>query len=64
MCLVFISINNHPDYKLIVAANRDEFYERKTLPAHFWEDHPHIVGGHDGEASGTGWPCRNRGRSV
>ena len=53
MCLIFISLNDHPHYKLIVAANRDEFYERKTLPAHFWEDHPHIVGGRDGEASGT-----------
>jgi uncharacterized protein with NRDE domain len=62
MCLVFISINNHPDYKLIVAANRDEFYERKTLPAHFWEDHPHIVGGRDGEASGTWMAMSKHGK--
>jgi uncharacterized protein with NRDE domain len=53
MCLIFISLNNHPDYKLIVAGNRDEFYKRKTSPAHFWDDHPHIVAGRDLEAGGT-----------
>lgn len=62
MCLVFISIHNHPDYKLIIAANRDEFYARKTLPAHYWEDHPHIVGGRDGEASGTWMAMSKQGK--
>lgn len=40
-------------YKLIVAANRDEFYARKTEPAHRWKDHPQILGGRDLEAGGT-----------
>jgi len=62
MCLIFLSINHHPRYKLIVAANRDEFYERKTLPAHFWEDYPHIVGGRDGEASGTWMAMSKQGK--
>lgn len=53
MCLIFISIKQHPTYKLILAANRDEFYSRKTAAAHFWEDHPHILGGRDLEASGS-----------
>jgi uncharacterized protein with NRDE domain len=53
MCLIFISINNHPTYKLIIAANRDEFYNRKTAAADFWSDHPHILGGRDLEARGT-----------
>src|SRR5688572_11425620 len=53
MCLIFISLNNHPTYKLIVAANRDEFYNRKTAPADFWEDYPSILGGRDLEAGGT-----------
>jgi len=63
MCLIFLSINNHPNYKLIVAANRDEFYERKTLPAHFWEDHPDIVGGRDLEASGT-WMAMSKNGKI
>jgi uncharacterized protein with NRDE domain len=53
MCLIFLSIKNHPSYKLIVAANRDEFYNRKTAAAAFWEDHPEILGGRDLEAGGT-----------
>ncbi len=59
MCLIFFALNNHPKYKLIVAANRDEFYARKTAPAHFWEDHPNILGGRDLEASGT-WMALNK----
>src|SRR5699024_3306173 len=43
----------HPKYKLIVVANRDEFYGRPTEPAHFWEDKPEIVAGRDLEAHGT-----------
>ncbi|RAV97780.1 NRDE family protein [Pseudochryseolinea flava] len=53
MCLIFISLKAHPTYKLIVAANRDEFYNRKTEAAHFWKDHPQILGGRDLEANGT-----------
>jgi uncharacterized protein with NRDE domain len=50
MCLIFFSINQHPQYKLILAANRDEFYNRKTAPADFWHTHNNIVGGCDLEA--------------
>jgi uncharacterized protein with NRDE domain len=53
MCLIFISLNDHPSYKLIVAANRDEFYNRRTAAADFWEDYPGILGGRDLEAHGT-----------
>jgi uncharacterized protein with NRDE domain len=63
MCLIFLSLNNHPNYKLIVAANRDEFYARKTAPANFWEDHPNIIGGRDLEASGT-WMAMNKNGKI
>lgn len=63
MCLIFISIKKHPTYKLILAANRDEFYARKTAAAHFWEDHPQIVGGRDLEASGT-WLAMNKAGRI
>ena len=53
MCLIFISLNNHPNYKLILAGNRDEFYNRKTATANFWKDHQQILGGRDLEAGGT-----------
>lgn len=63
MCLIFFALNQHPTYKLIVAANRDEFYARKTAPAHFWEDHPNILGGRDLEASGT-WMAMNKNGKI
>ena len=50
MCLIFLSLHQHPNYKLIVAANRDEFYARQTAPAEFWNDHSQIIGGRDLEA--------------
>lgn len=63
MCLIFLSINDHPQYKLIVAANRDEFYQRKTAAANFWEDHPQILGGRDLEAHGT-WMAMNKNGRI
>jgi uncharacterized protein with NRDE domain len=62
MCLIFISLNNHPSFKLIVAANRDEFYNRKTAAAGFWEDHPDILGGRDLEAGGTWLGMTRKGK--
>jgi uncharacterized protein with NRDE domain len=59
MCLIFLSLNQHPNYKLIVVANRDEFYHRKTARASFWNDHPEVLGGRDLEAGGT-WMGVNR----
>jgi uncharacterized protein with NRDE domain len=62
MCLIFISLKEHPQYKLIVAANRDEFYNRKTAPADFWNDHPDILGGRDLEAGGTWLGVSRKGK--
>ncbi|MEM6522232.1 MAG: NRDE family protein [Bacteroidota bacterium] len=53
MCLILFSYQNHPKYKLVIAANRDEFYQRPTEPAKFWKDEPHVLAGKDVEAGGT-----------
>lgn len=63
MCLIFLSLHHHPTYKLIVAANRDEFYNRKTAAAAYWEDDPEIVGGRDLEAHGT-WMAMTRSGKI
>ena len=47
MCLILFSFNVHPEYSLILAGNRDEFYNRPTAPLGFWEDTPSILGGRD-----------------
>ena len=61
MCLIFLSFNNHPTYKLIIAGNRDEFYNRKTAAANFWDDYPGILAGRDLEAGGTWLGVTKRG---
>ncbi len=47
MCLILFAWKSHPDYPLVVAANRDEFYERHTEQMNWWEDHPHVLAGKD-----------------
>src|SRR5687768_4856387 len=63
MCLIFLSINNHSNYKLILAGNRDEFYQRKTASANFWKDHVQVIGGRDLEAGGT-WLAMTQGGKI
>jgi uncharacterized protein with NRDE domain len=62
MCLVLLALATHPDYPLIVAANRDEFYDRATASAAFWSDAPDVLGGRDLQAGGTWLGVDVRGR--
>jgi uncharacterized protein with NRDE domain len=62
MCLVLIALDSHPDYSLVVAANRDEFYDRPTAAAAFWADAPWILAGRDLRAGGTWLGIDRRGR--
>ncbi len=59
MCLLLVALDTHPDYALVVAANRDEFHQRPAEPADFWSDAPDILGGRDLEGMGT-WLAVNR----
>jgi uncharacterized protein with NRDE domain len=62
MCLILLALDTHPDYSLIVAANRDEFYERPTAPAAFWDDAPSVLAGRDLKAGGTWLGIDRHGR--
>lgn len=62
MCLILFAYRCDADRPLIVAANRDEFYARPALPAHFWDDEPRIFGGRDLEARGTWLAVSTNGR--
>jgi len=53
MCLILFATRAHPDYPLIVAANRDEAYARPAASAAFWSDQPEVFGGRDLEHGGT-----------
>ncbi|MEW6689133.1 MAG: NRDE family protein [Pseudomonadota bacterium] len=60
MCLILLAWQKHPDFPLIVAANRDEFHARPAARAAFWQDRPAILAGRDLEAGGT-WMGVSRG---
>jgi len=62
MCLILFAIRKHAKYKLILAANRDEDYERPSEPPHFWEDAPHLLAGRDMVAAGTWLGITRKGR--
>ncbi|MEH7107889.1 NRDE family protein [Bacillus sp. JJ1764] len=64
MCLILFAYKVHPIYKLLVAANRDEFLQRPTLSAHYWEDHPEILAGRDLEKLGTWMGVTRYGRMA
>ncbi len=62
MCLIVFAYKYHPHYPLILAANRDEFYERPTKKAHFWNDHPDLLAGRDMKYGGTWMGITRSGR--
>ncbi len=53
MCLVLFAWNPGSINRLIVAANRDEFYQRPTKSAHFWGDDKRLLAGKDLEQDGA-----------
>lgn len=53
MCLLVLAWNIHPRYRLIVAANRDEYHERPTAPLARWPAPDEILAGRDLRAGGT-----------
>ncbi len=53
MCLILFAVNEHPDFPVVLAANRDEFLQRPAAPARRWSDGEGILGGQDLTAGGT-----------
>ncbi|HEX4599212.1 MAG TPA: NRDE family protein [Burkholderiaceae bacterium] len=62
MCLILFAWQAHSEYPLIVAANRDEFYARRTRPASWWGQAVSLLAGRDEEAGGTWLGINRRGR--
>ena len=60
MCLILFAWRAHPEHVLVVAANRDEFFERPASAAAFWDDAPEVLAGRDLSARGT-WLGVTRG---
>lgn len=62
MCLVLLAWKANPKYPLVLASNRDEFYERPTAPAAIWENDPDVIGGTDKLAGGSWLAMHHNGR--
>jgi uncharacterized protein with NRDE domain len=62
MCLLVFAYRQHPNYELVVCANRDEAYDRASSPARYWEDAPQVLAGRDLEKGGTWMGISSTGR--
>jgi uncharacterized protein with NRDE domain len=62
MCLLAFAWQVHPEYPLVLVANRDEFYARPALAARFWEDAPQVLAGRDEKEGGTWLGVTRSGR--
>lgn len=62
MCLILFALEAHPRYRLVVAANRDEWFHRETEPARFWNEDPNLLAGRDLAQRGTWMGITRTGR--
>ena len=62
MCLLVLAIDSHPEFRLVIAENRDEFYNRPTETACFWSETPSVLAGRDLERGGTWLGVSKAGR--
>ncbi len=62
MCFLLLALNQSQEYPFILAANRDEFYQRESAQVHLWEDKPYILGGRDLEQGGTWMAVTDTGK--
>jgi uncharacterized protein with NRDE domain len=65
MCLIGLALDAHPRWPLVIAANRDEFFDRPAAPLDWWRtgaDAPWLLGGRDLSAGGTWLALADQGR--
>ena len=62
MCLILLAWRAHPVYALVAAANRDEFYRRRSAPLSVWPTEPAVYAGRDLAAGGTWLGVTRAGR--
>jgi len=62
MCLLVLAWMKHPRYRLVAAANRDEFHDRPSAPLAWWTDEARVLAGRDLRAGGTWMGVARGGR--
>ena len=63
MCLLVLAWQAHPRYRLVLAANRDEYHDRPAAALDRWPAPDDILAGRDLRAGGT-WLGIDRGRRL
>ena len=53
MCVIAISFRQHQQFPLVIAANRDEFFNRPTRSIDWWPEDSNLLAGKDLTANGT-----------
>ncbi|MGB7184158.1 MAG: NRDE family protein [Burkholderiaceae bacterium] len=61
MCLITFALDTTAG-SFVLAANRDEYYARPTVAAHWWQQESGIFAGRDGLAGGTWLAVNQQGR--
>jgi uncharacterized protein with NRDE domain len=61
MCTILLAFQHVAASPVILAANRDEYKQRSSLPPHVLREHPLVVGGSDQLAGGTWLAVRGDG---
>ena len=64
MCLIAFAYKVHPDYPLLLVANRDEFHARAAAPLAWWKDAPRILAGRDLQEGGSWLGVSRSGRMA
>jgi uncharacterized protein with NRDE domain len=62
MCLILLGWRVHPEFDLVVGANRDEFHARPSQSVHWWKEPDDLLAGRDLRAGGTWLGVRRGGR--
>ncbi len=60
MCIALIAFGVHPKFRVVIAANRDEYHARPAAPATWWDTG--ILAGRDLKEGGTWLGVDRRGR--
>jgi uncharacterized protein with NRDE domain len=62
MCIALLAFHAAPQQALVLAHNRDEYFNRVASPAKFWSDHPDVLAGRDEQSDGTWLGITRSGR--
>jgi uncharacterized protein with NRDE domain len=65
MCTALLSLNQNKKFPIILSFNRDEFYDRKSIPVKLYKHkNKNIIYGRDEHGKGSWLGCNNLGKTA